>query len=276
MYIEGDVPSVITGANGGYNGGLFGGSDGWLGLIVILALFGGFGNGGWGNNGGGAMNNYVLASDFATLQRQIDSATTGLERKGDYIQEQICNSDQMNSQLFANVMSGIANTNTTLLTGLDAVNQNIATNKYENTIATLNAQNALSSQLSQCCCDARYDNLVASNGIQSSLANINYNMATNTCAINTNASNNTRDIIDAVNANGRATQDMIMSLRYDDLKTENQRLRDANNSLQLAASQARQTNQIVSALEPKLPVAAYTVPNPYTGCGCNSGCGCGM
>ena len=55
MYIEGDVPSVVT--NGGNNGGFggFGGSDAWI-LIILFAMIFGWGNGngfGGGNNGGG-------------------------------------------------------------------------------------------------------------------------------------------------------------------------------------------------------------------------------
>ena len=38
----------------------------------------------------GAVDNYVLASDFATLQRQIDSSTSSLERKGDTINSGLC------------------------------------------------------------------------------------------------------------------------------------------------------------------------------------------
>ena len=52
---------------------------------MIFAL-GGFGNNGWGNRGnqgGGAADNYVLASDFATLQRQLDS---GFDRIGNRIE----------------------------------------------------------------------------------------------------------------------------------------------------------------------------------------------
>ena len=38
--------------NGG-NGGLFGGDDSWLALIIILALFGGWGGNGFGGGFGG-------------------------------------------------------------------------------------------------------------------------------------------------------------------------------------------------------------------------------
>ena len=74
----------------------------------------GWNRNGWGgNNGGGAADNYVLASDFATLQRQIDSAASTLERKSDITQQGICD--------------GFYAMNTTLLNGFAGVNQNMNT-----------------------------------------------------------------------------------------------------------------------------------------------------
>ena len=80
MYLETDSPINLGSGNGGANSGFFG-NDGWWAIILFAMIFG-WGNNGWGNNGSGAMNNYVLASDFATLQRQIDSGIASLERKG--------------------------------------------------------------------------------------------------------------------------------------------------------------------------------------------------
>ena len=59
----------IAAATGNNNGnGMFG--DNWAWIIVLFLIFawGGFGNGFGRNNGSGATDNYVLASDFATIQ----------------------------------------------------------------------------------------------------------------------------------------------------------------------------------------------------------------
>ena len=65
--------AAATGNNGRNNDGF--GSDGnwaWVLIFLIFAL-GGFGRNGNGFGGTGSVSdNYVLASDFATLQRQME------------------------------------------------------------------------------------------------------------------------------------------------------------------------------------------------------------
>ena len=108
--------AAATGNNGRNNDGF--GSDGnwaWV-LIFLIFAFGGWGrNGnGFGGTGSGATDNYVLASDFATLQRQIDSSTATLERKSDTIQQGLCD--------------GFYAMNTGMLNGFAGVNNNITQN----------------------------------------------------------------------------------------------------------------------------------------------------
>lgn len=60
----------------GENGGI-GDWSGFILLFVIVAMFGW--GGGLGNGGGGGVNNgYVLTSDFAMVDRKLDSITNGL------------------------------------------------------------------------------------------------------------------------------------------------------------------------------------------------------
>ena len=63
------------------NGGMFGNGNDWA-WIVILLLFGwggrGFGGGYGGGYGGGIGENYVLATDFATIERKLDSVNSGI------------------------------------------------------------------------------------------------------------------------------------------------------------------------------------------------------
>ena len=108
-------------------------------------------------------------------------------------------------------------------------------------------------------------------------------MATNTCAITNNATQNTRDIIDAVNCNYRALHDEIVANRIEDKNAQITAQQNEINSLRLAASQSAQNEYLVSQLSPKCPVPAFLTCNPYTGqtytngygyC-CNSGCNCG-
>ena len=127
-------PADIAAVSGNNrNNGFMG--DNWVWLIVLF-LFCGWGGNGWGNRGNansGAYDNYVLASDFATLQRQIDSATASLARKGDATQQGLCD--------------GFYAMNTTLLNGFAGVNQNMNNGFQSAELSRANQQSALMQQL---------------------------------------------------------------------------------------------------------------------------------
>ena len=139
------------------------------------------------------------------------------------------------------------------------------------TIATLQGQNALQTQIAGCCCDA-----------QQTMGAINYNISTQACDTRNTIQTGTRDLIDNQNANARAILD---KLNQQELEAKNAQITALNQQLfaaQLAASQAAQTTQIVDTLKP-CPIPAYLTCSPYTTYnvapvslnGCNSGCGCG-
>ena len=233
------------------NGGGFGwGGDGswFIVLFLIFAIFGWGGNG-WGNgNGGGAMDNYVLASDFATLQRQIDSATASLERKGDSIANGLCDGFYQQAQLVNGVN---LNMNNGFMTAeLSRANQQAA---------LMQQLNAMQMQAQECCCENR-----------AAIAQVRYDMATQACDTRNTVQNVARDIIDNQNCNSRAILDFLTQSKLQDLQSANQELR-------LQASQAAQNNYLISQLRPT-PIPSYPSCNPwaggsYNGC-CNSGCGC--
>lgn len=137
--------AVLSGNNGRNNDGF--GSDGnwaWVLIFLIFAL-GGFGrNGnGFGGGTGSVSDNYVLASDFATLQRQMDSSTATLERKADATQQGLCDGFYAMNTGMLNGFSGVQQA---MCQGFSGINSNINTTGYE----TRNAINALSSQLADC------------------------------------------------------------------------------------------------------------------------------
>lgn len=226
MYIESDSP-INVGSNGGNNGGFgFGNNDAWVLIILFALIFGWNGNNGWGGNGSaGAMDNYVLASDFATLQRQIESGVSSLERKGDAINNGLCD--------------GFYAMNTGMLNGFAGTNNAIMTNGYE----TRNAINTLGYNLQDCCCKT------------------NYNMATNTNAIQQALCTGFRDVIDSQNANYRALHDEIVANRIEDKNAQIAAQQNEINALRLKASQTEQNQYLIGQLKP-CPSAAYIVPNP--------------
>ena len=251
--------ALLSGNNGRNGDGMFGDNGAWWVIIFLIFAFMGWGNRGNGfggySSGSGALDNYVLASDFATLQRQLSDNFSNLTAQSRYIQNGLCD--------------GFYAMNTSLLNGFAGVNNSIMTNGYE----TRNAIQGVSSQLANCCCS-----------LEKGQMETNYLNAQNTCALQNTMNMNTRDIVDAVNANYRALHDEIVANRIEDKNAQIQNQQAQINALQLAASQEKQTNYLISKLGPKCPEAAYVVQPPQqvtfpTNC-CGTftgfnGCGCG-
>ena len=240
--------ALLSGRNGNNDG--FGDNGSWWVIIFLIFAFMGWGrngNGFGGGNGSGVTDNYVLASDFATIQRQLSDGFGDLTAQSRYIQNGLCD--------------GFYAMNTSLLNGFAGTNNAIMTNGYE----TRNAINSLSSDLASCCCNLRSD-----------IQGVNYNLATNTCALQNTMNMNTRDIIDTVNANYRALHDEIVANRIEDKNAQITAQQNEINALRLSASQAKQNAYLINELKP-CPNPAYIVPNPN--CCYNyqvtSGCGCG-
>ena len=236
----------VAPANAGGNGGFGWGENGALWLIVLfLFIFaGGWGNG-FGNNAGnsgGVMDGYVLTSDFASVERKIDSIANG-----------ICDSTfALNNA----ITGGFATTTQAINTGFG----NAELSRSNQQAALMQQLTAMQMQAAECCCNT-----------QRSIEGVRYDMAAQACDTRNTVQNATRDIIDNANSNSRAILDFLTQSKLQDLQTENQ-------NLKLAASQAAQNNYLISQLRP-CPSPAYITCNPwagsgYGGCGCNQGCGC--
>ena len=226
--------ALLSGRNGNNDG--FGDNSSWWVIIFLIFAFMGWGNRGngfgSGSNGYGAMDNYVLASDFATIQRQLSDGFGDLTAQSRYIQNGLCD--------------GFYAMNTSLLNGFAGVNNSIMTNGYE----TRNAINNLSSDLASCCCNLRSD-----------IQGVNYNLATNTCALQNTMNMNTRDIVDTVNANYRALHDEIVANRIEDKNAQITAQQNEINALRLKASQEAQNAYLLSELKP-CPRPSYVVNGP--------------
>ena len=139
----------------------------------------------------------------------------------------------------------------------------------QNGYETRNAINGVSSQLASCCCD-----------LKQGIAGVNYNLATQGCAIQNTIQNATRDIVDNANANTRALHDELVAQRIEAKDERIAELQAKVNSLNLAQSQANQNNYLIDQLRPTAK-PAYITCSPFQsvyGCGYgyNGGCGgCG-
>lgn len=256
------VPLVANIDGNGNNGGWADG--GWLWIIVVFALLFGWGNGGFGGFGGFGGNNgggYVAtAATQADIQRGFDNSA--VISKLDGISNGLCD--------------GFYAMNNSMLTGFNGINTNIMQTGYgiqqainADTVANMQNTNALQAQLANCCCETR-----------EAIQGVNYNMATNTCALQNTMNNNTRDIIDSQQAGTRAILDYLCTKENADLRDKVQRLelsasQDRQNAL-LTTAMTAQTQQIVNSVNPTA-IPAYVVPNPNAyayGYGCNAGCNC--
>lgn len=235
------TPADIAAVTGNSNSGF--GCDGGAWWIIILFLFvflgwGGRGFGGYGATDGGVQNNYVLTSDFAQVERKLDSITNGL-----------CDGFYTQAQLINGVTGALATQ------GFET--RNAITQAQ---IAEMQNSNATQRQIADCCCANR-----------EAIAAVNYNMTTSANAIQNTMNVNTRDILESNCNNTRAILDALMANK---IEAKNDRIADLERQLNfatLSASQAQQNETIINRLSP-CPRPAYVVPNPN--CCYNSGCGC--
>lgn len=225
----------VAPANTGNGNGFGWGGDGawWIVLFLIFAAFGGWGNGfGFGGGGNGVMDGYVLTSDFANVERKIDSVNQGL-CDGFYQQAQLVNG-----------------TNMAMANGFGQAELSRATQQA----ALMQQLTAMQMQAAECCCNT-----------QRSIEGVRYDMAAQACDTRNTVQNATRDIIDNANSNSRAILDFLTQSKLQDLQSENQ-------GLKLAASQAAQNSYLVSQLRPSpIPAYTVQNPyccNQFAGCGC--------
>ena len=254
MFNTGNCASVPLVANidGNGNNNGWGAEGSWLWfLIVVFAIFGGWGNG-FGGFGGNRMNGGVGSE----IQRGFDNQA--VVSKLDGITNGLCDG-------FYAMQNGMNGINTNILQTGFGIQQAI----NADTVANMQNTNALQSQLANCCCETR-----------EAIQGVNYNMAQNTCALQNTMNNNTRDIIDSQNAGTRAILDYLCNEKISSLQAENSELRRAasqdRQSALLTTAMSAQTQQIINAVNPSA-IPAYVVPNPNAyayGCGCNTGCNC--
>lgn len=225
-------------SNGNNNGNGFWNGDGIWAVIIFALIFGWGGNGIGGFGGGqGSAVNYTLASDFATIQRQLSDGFNSINNALDTQNTGICNLGYTNLELTnqtnMNMMNGFNQVQAQLADCCCKTQQGIKDTQYA--IATTGA--GIQSAIKDCCCDTekqfmqtRYDNAQAN------------------CA--------TLTAIDKLG-------DRIIGY-MDNQNTQN--LRDENFALKLAASQASQNNFIQNLVKPPIN-PCYVTQNPYCSCG---------
>ena len=185
-------------AYGGNNGGMGGFGDSWIGLIIVLALLFGDGNGfgGLGGFGGGKQNCATPADLTAnSIVQKLDGITYGISDATFALSNSINN-------------------------GFHGVDNAICNLGYQ----TQSGFNGLSAQLAQCCCDT-----------QRAIDGVNYNMATQACDIKHAINDSTRSILDFLTTDKIATlQAENQALKFKASQSEQNAFITANQSAQTA------------------------------------------
>ena len=249
---------------GGFGNSGFGGDSSWLWLIIILALFGG-----WGNNGnggfGGFNNDYAWLSNgqkeimqntndgFNTLHlsNQVEGVRDGIFS----LSNQLCNC--------------CADMNSTVANGF--YNAEIAANSRQ--MADMNQNFALSTQLATASADNRLG-----------IANLNSTILSENCADRAAIADGLKDVLINQTAN---TQKILDTICQDKIDAKNEKILDLQRQLDMAdlkASQIAQNSFIaqgfaneVDALYNRLsncPVPSTPVYGRTPIFTCNNGCGC--
>lgn len=285
---------MLNSANGGYSladiaaatgdnnhdDSMWGNGASWWIIILFLFMFCGWGNNGWGNNTRGTDQGWLTRADlcqdmnFSDLENGVRGVRTALSDGFANVQSSLCNGFAEMESSFKDAsyqtQAGINGINVANMQNMNALQQDLNAMNVANmqnttavqqdintmNIANMQNMNALQTQIADCCCQNK-----------AALKDAQYQLATDTCAIQNTVQNTTRDIIDNQNANTKSILDFIINDKLATLQAENQNLR-------LAASQAAQNQYLISELRPS-PIPAYVTCNPLTssyglGCGCSS------
>lgn len=265
MFNSGNVPSVadiaaVTGANCRNNDGGWG--NDWWAVIIILALFGGWGGRGglFGGYGGGSGSGCGCSTPATCSDLQEGFNNQAVTNKLNGLENGLCSLgyDQLAQ------MNGITNT---IQQGNFALQQAI----NNASVANMQDTNSISRQLADYCCENR-----------AAIKDVQYTAAMNANAIQQAIANQTTQIMQNDNANYRALHDELVSYQMqqkDDVIAE---LRSQVQALNLGVSQRNQNDYLIGKLQP-CAVPAYIVSNPnccytpqqvaaFSGVGCNSCC----
>ena len=205
-------PNLLMALN---NNGGFGGNN-WIWILFLWLIWGWGGNGAWGNGMGG--------NGFLSNQLANDSG-----------RELLMNAIQGNGNAIRD-LAGLLNTEvSTVQNGIFTLNNAITSVGTQVGMSGLQIQNAIqagnasiASQICQCCCETRLAICQQTNTLQSQMAagqaadQLSVCQQTNT--LTTQAERNTRDIIDAVQA-----QTVMINDKFCDL--EKRELQDKINAL---------------------------------------------
>lgn len=252
------------------NNGGFGGNGDWIWILVLLI----FGWNGVGGNGFGGRCNAQGIADAVQLLNGNDGRELLLQAisgNGNAI-------GQLSTKLgcdFGALNAALQNLSTQICT----LGGQIGLGQKDIVAAITNGNQSILSKLCDCCCstqrqisDFRGDIALQmcqqTNTLQSTINTLSTGVERGFAATNYAFADQTCQLKNEINALKQYVGDQFCQDRMEQMRRENQNLRDQVQAYQLSASQQTQTANIVSQLQP-VPRPAYLVTNP-NGCGCGN------
>lgn len=242
-----DMTPADIGAVCGHNDGDFGNGAWW---IIILFLFAFMGNGFYGNRGN-VMNGEPVTEAGLCNAMNFNNLENAVGRLSDLTQSQTMT-----------LGNGISNLGYEMQGNIGTLGKEIALGQANLQKAISDGDYAVARQIADCCCQNRYDALQNANATQRMIDQVNYNLATDTCSINTTAINNARDVIDNQNANARAILDKLNQQELNAKQAQIDELNKQVSALTLAQSQTAQNQYLIQTLRPN-PIPSFPVVQPY-------------
>lgn len=208
-----DIAALLNNNEGGLGG------NGWWVLIILFAIFGGWGNGwagaGYGGSGnGGAITRTDLCSEFNfnNLARDVSDLRNGLLSQNNYMAQ------------------GFSGINTAIVNEGHVVRDSI----QQGQIAQMQSFNGLQSQMADCCC-----------GLKTELANLKFDLSTQHNSLQTAIYNAAQQIMQNGNANYRQLHDENVALQ---MSQKDAQIADLQRQLS-NCGQNNQTAQIIAAIQ---------------------------
>ncbi len=272
--LDPNMVAAMMNNNRGGNGGWGDGSAWW---IIILLIFGW---GGFGNGFGGGFGGRGSAQGLADLGNLVNN-DAGRELLMSAIQGNGTAISQLASTVHCDVnalQGAIANVSQSICQLGNQMNMN--TNSILTTM--LQGNNALASQLAECCCENRLAICQQTNALQGAINFVNSSVERGFAATNFETERQTCAIKGAIADSTAQILAGQRSAEMREMQRELQALRDERTQYQMSALLQQQSQNLINTIRP-CPVPSYPVCNPW-GCqgngyvygfpyGENSGCG---
>lgn len=266
-----DIAAVTKNNDGD---GAFGGNNGWWVLIILFALFGGWGNNGNGNRANGGETVVVPVPGYGMGGGYSASFTDAALQRGFDQQTLISKIDQQTY--------GLSSLGYDQLAQINGVNQNIMQTGFglQNAIngvavGAMQNANALSTQLANCCCENRQGQ-----------AQIEFSLSQLGCSLQNTMNQNTRDVLEAQCTNFRNLGDQIdrgfarleMNQKDAEIAALRQQVNDCNAQRLADCAVDRAVAQIRPTAVPAYPASnpcgmGNWAPQVLSGYGNSCGCG---